>query len=129
MNLDEVFLHRERRRVRKDGTVRFRGEFLEVRPELCGQSVELRFAPNDEAARPRVFVEGRFVCDTVPLDRHRNATRGRRRLVEPLAKPPAREPSGLNPLDQIAAEHHRRTRPVGDPADSDTTDPTDTEEE
>ena len=43
-NLAEVFLHRERRVVRKDGTVRFRGGFLEVRPELVGREVELRFA-------------------------------------------------------------------------------------
>ncbi|MBK8999586.1 MAG: hypothetical protein IPM35_28020 [Myxococcales bacterium] len=28
---------------------------------------------------PKVFVAGRFFCDTVPLDRFRNATRRRRR--------------------------------------------------
>jgi transposase InsO family protein len=110
-NLDEVFLHRERRVVRKDGTVRFRGGFLEVRPELVGREVELRFDPRDDASRPRVFVEDRFVCDTVPLDRLRNATRRRRRLRGEAA--PEAEPSGLDPLALIEAEHYERVRPVG----------------
>lgn len=109
-NLDELFLHRERRVVRKDGTVRFKGELLEVRPELCGQTVELRFDPNDEAARPRVFVDERFVCDTVLLDRHFNATRPRRRIQGEPA--PQFEPTGLDPLALIQAEHYRHTRPV-----------------
>ena len=109
--LDEVFLHRERRFVRKDGTVRFRGGFLEVRPELVGREVELRFDPRNETARPRVFVEDRFVCDTVPLDRLRNASRRRRRSRGEPA--PDVEPSGLDPLALIEAEHYQRVRPVG----------------
>ena len=112
-NLDEVFLHRARRVVRKDGTVRFRGGFLEVRPELVGREVELRFDPKDDAARPRVFVEDRFVCDTVPLDRFRNASRRRRRLRGEPA--PDVEPSGLDPLALIEAEHYQRVRPAGAP--------------
>jgi transposase InsO family protein len=113
-NLDEVFLHRERRFVRKDGTVRFRGRLLEVRPELVGREVELRFAPEDAAACPRVFVEDRFVCDSVPLDRFRNASRRRRRLRGEAA--PDVEPSGLDPLALIEAEHYQRVRPVGAPS-------------
>jgi len=112
--LDEVFLHRERRFVRKDGTVRFRGGYLEVRPELVGREVELRFDPREEAARPRVFMEDRFVCDTVPLDRIRNASRRRRRLRGEAA--PDVEPSGLDPLALIEAEHYERVRPVGAPS-------------
>lgn len=109
-NLDEVFLHRERRKVRNDATVRFHGELLEVRPELTGRSVELRFDPNAPDALPRVFVDDAFVCDTVPLDRHKNASRVRRRDLgtpEPLV-----EPSGLDPLALIRGEHDARARPV-----------------
>lgn len=108
-NLDEVFLHREKRTVRKDGTVRFRGELLEVRPELVGRhSVELRFDPKDEHARPRVFVGDRFFCDTVVLDRLRNASRTRRRNLG--APDPNVETTGLDPLALIEDEHYRRTR-------------------
>lgn len=108
--LCEVFLHREWRTVRKDGTVRFGGRLLEVRPELHGK-VELRFDPTDEKALPRVFVDDKFVCDTVVQDRLRNATRARRRNLG--APDPRVEPSGLDPLDQIVREHEERTRPFG----------------
>ena len=107
-NLDEVFLHRERRKVRRDGTVRFGGRLLEVRAELSGW-VELRYDPSDPDARPRVFVDGRFYCDTVELDRVKNASRLRRRdLGEPE---PSAEPSGLDPLALIERDHYERTRP------------------
>jgi transposase InsO family protein len=109
-HLDDIFLHRERRVVRKDGTVRFRGGYLEVRPELEGREIELRFDPRDDGAHPRVFVEGHFVCDTVPLDRIRNASRRRRRVRGEPA--PDANPSGLDPLALIEADHYHRVRPV-----------------
>ena len=109
-SLDEVFLHREKRKVRKDGTVRFDGRLLEVRAELTGQRVELRFDPVLKDVLPRVFVNNRFVCDTVPLDRLANARRVRRRDVG--APPPAARPSGLDPLALIQAEHQQYTRPL-----------------
>jgi putative transposase len=109
-SLDEVFLHRERRKVRKDGTVRFDGRRLEVRTELTGQLVELRFDPVGKDVLPRVFVNNRFVCDTVPLDLLANAHRVRRRDVGAPAVAPV--PSGLDPLALIQAEHEQYTRPL-----------------
>jgi hypothetical protein len=108
-NLEEIFLHRAERRVRKDGTVRFGGGLLEVRAELVGKIIELRYDPTQKDALPRVFFEGRFVCDAVPLDRYKNAHRHRRRQVgEP---DPTVEPTGLDPLDLIRREHYERIRP------------------
>jgi transposase InsO family protein len=120
-NLDEVFLHRERRRVRKDATGRFRGALLEVRAELTGQLVELRFDPADRDATPRVFVDHRFVCDTVPLDRVRNFRRHRRRGGGGDDSSGNGTPaSGLDPLALIEDEHYRRTRlPDRQPAEED----------
>jgi transposase InsO family protein len=110
-HLDEVFLHRERRLVRKDATVRFRGALLEVRAELTGQRVELRFDPADPDATPRVFVDNHFVCDTVPLDRVRNFRRRRRRGGGGDDSSGNGTPaSGLDPLGLIEDEHYRRTR-------------------
>ena len=110
-DLDAIFLHRAERKVRNDGTVRFRGGFLEVRAELTGLTVELRYDPRDPEAAPRVYRDGRFVCDTVPLDRIANATRRRHR---PRGTPdPTAEPTGLDPLDQIQREHYERTRSPG----------------
>jgi hypothetical protein len=110
ISLDEVFLHRERRKVRKDGTVRFDGRLLEVRAELTGQYVELRFEPTRKDVLPRVFVNNHFVCDTVPLDLLANARRVRRRdLGAPTV---VTEPSGLDPLALMQAEHELYTRPL-----------------
>ncbi len=109
VNLDELFLHRCSRLVRKDGTVRMDGRLLEVRSELCGQTVELRFDPTDPHALPRVFRDGRFCCDTVLLDRIKNATRRRHRSQGEPA--PFVQPTGLDPLALIEAEHYRRVRP------------------
>jgi putative transposase len=111
VDLDEVFLHRVDRTVRKDGTVRWRGGFLEVRPDLESKRIELRFDPADEAALPRVFINRVFACNTVPLDRLRNMTRQRRRIAGDPA--PFVEPSGLDPLALIEDEHYRRTRHAG----------------
>ena len=69
--------------------------------------------PRDDTARPRVFVDDRFVCDTTPLDRVRNATRTRRRITGDPA--PLAEASHLDPLGLIEAEHYDRVRPVGAP--------------
>jgi transposase InsO family protein len=108
-DLDAIFLHRAPRLVRKDATVRWAGGFLEVRPELVGKTVELRYNPTDPHAHPRVFVAGRFVCDTVPLDRYKNATR--RRHHPPGEPDPTVEPTGIDPLALIQHEHYERTRP------------------
>ena len=110
-SLDDVFLHRLRRDVRKDGTVSFNGRRLEVRAELAGhRGVELRFDPSRPAALPRVFIDDVFVCDTVPLDLFANARRRRRQLVgHPSTRLP---PSGLDALALIQEQHELRTRPL-----------------
>lgn len=125
-SLDEVFLHRLRRNVRKDGTVSFNGQRLEVRAELAGQGdVELRFNPSRPDALPKVFVDDTFVCDTVPLDLYANAQRRRRQLVgQPSRRLP---PSGLDALALIQDEHELRTRPLSGALSQEDTDETDDE--
>ena len=105
VDLDEVFMHRARRTIRKDGTVRWAGRLLEVAAELAGQ-VELRYDPARPDTLPRVFVDGRFACDTVELDRHRNATRRRKRL-DPPPDPPS-EPTGVDVLGDIERAYYER---------------------
>jgi putative transposase len=104
VELDKVFWHRAKRKVRKDGTVRFGGRLLEVQAELVGKQVELRWDPNEPEQRPQVWLDGGFVCDTVELDLLRNASRTRR-VIEPPLEPPL-EPTGLDPLADLEREHY-----------------------
>ncbi len=53
IDMDDVFLHRERRKVRNDGTVRWGGGFYEVPGEYVGEWVDLRYAPLRPDARRR----------------------------------------------------------------------------
>jgi putative transposase len=117
-NLDGVFLHRETRKVRKDATVRYEGKLLEVRPELMGQKVELRFDPTEPERLPRVYVHDRFVCDTVVLDRLANNGKPRRRIRLPV---PTLEPTGIDPIGLMEAEHYQLGRACA-PAAHDTED-------
>ena len=106
--LDTLFLHRLRRTVKKDTTVRFCGRILEVRPELCGQVVELRYDPDKPDALPQVFVDGDFYCDTVELDLVRNSSRKRRRGRP--APPLPEESIDIDALQLIQDEHARTSR-------------------
>jgi len=111
--LADVFLHRLGRKVRKDATVRFFGQWLEVRSDLIGKHIQLRFDPHDDSTLPRVFVDDRFHSDTTLLDRVRNASRPRRRPQG--QRDPHVEPTGLDPLGLIRDEHYQRTRLANDP--------------
>ncbi len=111
-DLDQVFLHRLKRTVRKDGTVRFDGRFYEVQATLAGQRVELRFDPHEpHLVPPKVFLKDAFVGDSVPLDRQHNSGRRRRRQLGP--PDPASPPTGLDPLALIQREHYQRTHLPG----------------
>ncbi len=106
--LERIFLHRAWRKVRRDATIRFQGRMLEVRPELCGQRVELRFDPEQPSKLPEVYVDGHFYCDTTQLDVIANSRRKRRsRAAQSCAEA---EPTDLDPLGQIQAEQDRRHR-------------------
>lgn len=103
LDVADLFLRRERRKVRADGTVQLHGRVFEVAFHLPGQWVELRTHPANPELRPRVFVDSEFIGEAIPLDLHRNATRRRRR-----AQPePALEPTGINPLGDLEREHYR----------------------
>lgn len=105
--LAKIFLHRATRTVRKDGTVQWNGNHLEVRSDLRGK-VELRFDPRDDSAHPLVYRNDVFVCDTVPLDRVANMHRRRRRVTGEPA--PQIDPTGLHPLRQLLEEHAQATQ-------------------
>lgn len=99
---EEIFLHRESRKVRNDGTIRWGGDFFEVPGEYVGETVELRHVPLMPERPPLLFVDGERICEVFPLDRLANNKRLRRELEQP-EPPPPRMLKG--PLDYITDEY------------------------
>lgn len=110
--LTAIFLHRARRKVRGDGTVRWLGAYLEVPYALAGQRIELRFDPMDPYTPPKVYQDGRFEADTVWLDRHANSTGARKPVREDI--PEQLVPPGIDPLALLVRAHEARLG-LGDP--------------
>jgi putative transposase len=100
-SLEEIFLHREWRKVRNDGTIRWGGGFYEVPGEYVGMTVELRYAPLQFHEPPWLYVDGERVCLASPLDRLANSTCRRRKLPQPEPVPRVLK----SPLDYIMDEH------------------------
>jgi putative transposase len=126
VDLDTIFLHRAKRTVNKTGTVRWGGGRLEVSPELSEREVELRYDPSAPEKLPKVFINNKFVCDTVPLDLYKNAHRKRRRDLGQAD--PRVEPTGISPLDDLVREHQRLTHPMAFLAEKETDDEDDSNE-
>lgn len=100
-SIEEIFLHREIRKVRTDCTIRWGGGFYEVPGEYVGMTVELRHAPLLPDEPPWLYVDGVRVCQTTLLDRLANSRRRRRALPQPEVVPRTRK----GPLDYIADEY------------------------
>lgn len=112
--LEDVFLHRESRKVRSDGTVRWGGGFLEVPGEYVGEKVDLRYAPLSPERPVMLYLDGKYVCDAHSLDRLANNKRRRRALPRPE---PAPERTLKGPLDLITEEYRALVAGYGDAQD------------
>lgn len=113
VDLEKVFMHRDHRTVRKDSTISWRGRWLEVHWSLAGKKVELRYDPHHPSDLPVVFADGEPISDTKLLDRVKNSRRRRRRASDASAVEV--EPTGIDPLRQLADEHYRAVEIDGDP--------------
>lgn len=75
--LDEIFYHREQRKVRKDGTISFEGNRYEVPYELARQSVFLVFEPHQKQPLYVECQDGEYLGAVTALDRLANHNRQR----------------------------------------------------
>lgn len=101
--LDEIFWHRVRRYVRKDGTVSYQGRRFEVPYPLAGQTVHLVVDPHKNTVEGVEDQEGGFLGRATPLDLIANNARKRHKPA--AAAPQAVPPSGPN-LVEIAHRRH-----------------------
>ena len=108
--LDELFHHRVKRQVRKDGTVSYQGERFEVPYELSGRSVRLVVDPH---ARNVLGVEdenGQSLGAATPLDAVANVQR-KRRKPQPAEAP---SPRGAGGDDEVELAYRRYYGPTGE---------------
>jgi len=75
--IDEVFYHRDKRLVRKDGCVSVNGKLFEVPYQLTGQKVLVVFDPETNIAKWVESLDGERIGDVTSLDRLHNTKRGR----------------------------------------------------
>jgi transposase InsO family protein len=98
-HLDELFHHRVQRKVRKDGTVSYRGQRFEVPYELSSRTVQLVVDPHGQQAISVESLDGEPLGQATPLDLIANNHRRRHRPVntDVDSHPP---PQTINAVDQ-----------------------------
>lgn len=103
--LDELFLHRVERRVRRDGTVSYDGRVFEVPYELTGQQIVLVVDPHAGTVVRLQNRAGLSLGVATPLDAVANS---RRRRSKPPATPTTAAPVPGPNLIELAHQHHYR---------------------
>ncbi len=143
-DIDDLFLHEEKRKVAKDRTVSLHGVVYEVDATLVDEAVVLRYDPARPGRPVQVWFKGAFVQNAKVVDRPRQLLREAREARGPpapcrdrVAPLRARRPGGDLQRDQRPAAQgerprpprpqrrrarqeagrHRRSRPGGDPGD------------
>lgn len=104
--LDELFLHRHERLVRKDGTVSYEGQRFEVPFELIGKTVLLVVDPHMQKVIGVEAENGDSLGKATPLDQLANCRRKRRSPAPSDAG--TRSRSGTN-LVEMALDRQTRT--------------------
>jgi putative transposase len=102
--LDELFLHRHDRLVRKDGTVSYEGKRFEVPFELVGQTVKLVVDPHKQTVLGVESATGEPLGKATPLDALANSHRKRRSVTPAVSI----NRTGANLVEVALKEQSRR---------------------
>jgi transposase InsO family protein len=103
--IDEIFLHRESRKVRKDGTVSYGGSLFEVPYELSGRTIWLKVDPHRQTIVGLEDKQGEPLGRAVPLDARANLNRKRHKPGGGPASPDT-PTTGPSPVDAAMREHY-----------------------
>jgi len=96
--LQAAFLWREKRKVRKDGTLSLQGNRYQVAAHLAGRTLELRFDPFDLATL-ELYLDGQHLGHATVFSQGRQ----RHIAVERLVTDPPAPPQPKSSLDYLAA--------------------------
>ncbi len=103
--IDEIFYHRIRRFVRKDGTVTWDGTCYEVPYETAGETVYLVVNPHDQTAHRIESKDGKVLGAVTKLNPIANLNRKRQR---PNAEADTMENNTTNMVDLVQRQHRER---------------------
>ncbi len=115
VHLDDIFEHRLRRKVRKDGSVSYQGLFFEVPYQLSGQSVMLVVDPHKQQALRVESLDGEPLGAVTRLDVIANNQRRRQRpttVDEPINKS-VTPPAARNVIEQTLQRQTDQLIPGG----------------
>lgn len=104
---DELFLHRVKRFVRKDGTLTWEGKRFEVPYLYAGQTVYLVFDPHLKQALRIESKNFEHLGPVTPLDSLANTHRRRQRPTLPIQATPTTQRS-LNAVEMAYEQHNRQ---------------------
>jgi putative transposase len=112
MDLDDLFLFEDQRKVQNDRTVSLHGKLYEVDASLIGQRVSLRYDPAQPDAPVQVVHNGQFIEQARQVDLYANCFVKRQRRTGALDpdRSPEPTPSGLA---MTALEHDDNDAPQG----------------
>jgi transposase InsO family protein len=101
LDIAELFLFEEKRKVARDRTVSLRGALYEVDAMLVGQTVTLRFDPTRPERKVEVWHVGRKVGAAKPVDAYANCFVKRDHATKSLSpsRTPETPPEGLRLRD------------------------------
>jgi hypothetical protein len=79
--LEKIFLKRDTRKVKHDGTISFKKKLYQVPPSLIGKKIEIRFNPQtkDELF---IYEQGQEIAKAEPVNVHQNAYLKRKRHLD-----------------------------------------------
>lgn len=104
--IDEVFYHREKRKVRKNGCISLNGKLFEVPYELTGLEILIVFDPETNEAKWVEDIDGKRLGYVVLLDQVHNTYRKRQRPTQEQMQS-AVVASTPNPIELAYAEQQK----------------------
>jgi transposase InsO family protein len=109
VDLDDLFLAEEKRKVQKDRTVSLRGVVYEVDATLVGCTVTLRYHPSQPNRTVQVWHAGHKIQDAKVVDLYANCfvKRDRPSSLLSTSEPPKPPPTGLR-LRELSRKTHRK---------------------
>jgi putative transposase len=72
IDLDQVFLHRVKRKIYNDATFSFSGQLYEVNSMLIGKTVTVVYDPFQEIRELKVHLNRQYICDARLVDTYAN---------------------------------------------------------